>query len=157
MVLECSCGRSFRVADGAPAVRRDCPECGSILRDAATGVAMEDVRVLKGKERALRDALRQRDRQLRQARVRIVSLTQELERFRGTETPTSPVPAAPPGASTPWQPVELPSDRLNLNFWSAPPFVVIERGLPTLPSDRIPLFPPEQDSGGTVPDPPAGG
>jgi hypothetical protein len=153
MVLDCSCGRSFRVADTSPAVRRDCPECGSILRESRTGLPMEDVRVLKGKERALRDALRQRDRQLRQARVRIEALTQELERLRSPMAGSSPAPAVPAVPSTPWQPVELPSDRLNLNLWISPTVPGIDPGAPTLPSDRIPLFPREKDSDGTVPDP----
>jgi hypothetical protein len=91
MVFDCSCGRMFRVPDDAPAVRRDCPTCGSILREVSTRTPAEDLRVMKEKEKALRDALRQRDRQLRQAQVQIASLKQEIDRVRAGQPAAEPV------------------------------------------------------------------
>ena len=112
--------------------------------------------VLKEKERALRDTLRQRDRALRQAQARIAALEAELAPLRSANPAPKPDPrvrelehsldAARPApiVSAPvridrvaeWKPVELPSDRLDLHLI---PLVEEKPAGGDLPSDRVAL------------------
>ena len=115
MRLECACGRTYRTAD------HDCPECGLTLvpradalskRPVPPGAAKIDPEVLVKQKVALRDELRVRDRQLRQAEVRIKALQAQLERMlhRGQEVHIAASPLKVIDARI--EPVELPDDRL---------------------------------------------
>jgi len=167
MLLDCACGQVFRLPGGAARIRRLCPSCGAILRESASGLPTEDLAVLKEKERALRDALRQRDRALRQAQVQVVALKKELDLLRaGSSAPAAEatnsraaaieqqLAAAQPrpaplsvvssltrlDAVSAMRPVELPSDRLDLHLIPMVDEKPVE-GAEALPSDRVPLQP----------------
>ena len=115
MRLECACGRTYRAPD------HDCPECGQTLaprtdaspkRPVPPGAAKIDPEVLVRQKLALRDELRVRDRQLRQAEVRIKALQAQLERLlnRGQEVHLAASPLKVIDARI--EPIELPDDRL---------------------------------------------
>jgi hypothetical protein len=135
MRLECGCGKRYRVPD------RDCPSCGVALRAAAEGPARPlpaggvDVQVLVRQKHALRDELRVRDRQLRQALLRIRALEADLSRARGGRPST-----AVRIVESPWRPLELPSERIDLSILPAADEAPVLEGALELPSDRVPLF-----------------
>jgi hypothetical protein len=142
MRLECGCGKRYRVPD------RDCPACGVALRAAAEGPARPlpaggvDVQVLVQQKHALRDELRVRDRQLRQALLRIRALEADLSRARGERPSTAVRIAEAPVriVESPWRPLELPSERLDLSILPAGDEAPVLEGALELPSDRVPLF-----------------
>ncbi len=136
MRLACGCGRTFRAQD------HDCPGCGATLQalpdDAplrpvppgAAGVAPE---VLVRQKLALRDELRLRDRQLRQAEARLRELQAELDRLHAAGSPVRRIDA-------PLTAQALPSSRLDLSQLPlADEAPVLSNAIP-LPDDRLPLF-----------------
>jgi hypothetical protein len=115
MRLDCACGRTYRAPD------HDCPACGHTLvprpddlsrRAVPPAAAKVDPVVLVKQKLALRDELRVRDRQLRQAELRIKALQAQLDRLhdRGQEVRIAASPLKVIDARI--EPVELPDDRL---------------------------------------------
>lgn len=115
MRLDCACGRTYKAAD------HDCPECGQTLAPRASDTkrrafppeaAKIDPAVLVQQKLALRDELRARDRQLRQAEARVRALQAQLERMltRGQEVHLASSPLKVIDAKI--ESVELPDDRL---------------------------------------------
>ena len=135
MRLDCACGKTYRAPD------HDCPSCGQTLvprshetskRAFPPEAAKVDPAVLVRQKLALRDELRVRDRQLRQAEARIRVLQAQLERFmsRDPKPLLSEAPLKVIDAKI--QPMELPAERPDLSL------VPLVEETPTL-RDAIPL------------------
>ena len=143
MRLDCSCGRTYRTAD------HDCPECGQTLAPRADdaprkafppGADKIDPAVLVRQKMALRDELRVRDRQLRQAEARIVALQAQLERMltRGQAIHIADSPLRV--IETRIAPAELSLERPDLSLLplaEEPP--ALKNAIP-LPDDRLPAL-----------------
>ena len=136
MRLACGCGRTFRAQD------HDCPGCGATLRPLPDDAPLRPVppgsatiapEILVRQKLALRDELRVRDRQLRQAEARLRELQGELDRLRTEGIPVRRIDA-------PLTPQGLPSPRLDLSQLPlADEAPVLSNAIP-LPDDRLPLF-----------------
>ena len=143
MRLDCSCGRTYRAAD------HDCVECGRTLTPRADdapkkafppGADKIDPAVLVRQKMALRDELRVRDRQLRQAEARIHALQAQLERMltRGQDVRIAASPLRV--IETRIQPSELPSERPDLSLLPlAEETPALKNAIP-LPDDRLPAL-----------------
>jgi hypothetical protein len=142
MRLDCACGRTYRAPD------HDCPGCGATLRptphDAPRrpvppGAAAIPPEILVQQKLALRDELRVRDRQLRQAEVRLRELQAELDRLR-RPGPSKPAPPPVRTVAAPAPAAGLPTDRPDLSLLPLTDEVpAIPNAIP-LPDDRLPLF-----------------
>ena len=143
MRLDCSCGRTYRAAD------HDCPDCGQTLvprpddapkKAFPPGADKIDPAVLVRQKMALRDELRVRDRQLRQAEARILALQAQLERML-TRGQTIHIADAPLRViETRIQPAELSLERPDLSLLplaEEPP--ALKNAIP-LPDDRLPAL-----------------
>jgi hypothetical protein len=138
MRLECACGRTYRAPD------HDCPACGSTLKPLAQdvprrpvppGAARIDPEILVLQKLALRDELRVRDRQLRQAELRLRELQAEIDRLRKAG------PAPVRVIETVLAPLTLPSDRPDLSLLPlAEELPALHNAIP-LPDDRLPIEP----------------
>ncbi|HEX7896501.1 MAG TPA: hypothetical protein VF950_01985 [Planctomycetota bacterium] len=143
MRLDCSCGRTYRTAD------HDCPECGQTLTPRADdapkkaippGADKVDPAVLVRQKMALRDELRVRDRQLRQAEARIAALQAQLERMlaRGQEIRIAASPLRV--IETRIAPSELSLERPDLSMLPlAEETPALKNAIP-LPDDRLPAL-----------------
>jgi hypothetical protein len=141
--LDCSCGRTYRAAD------HDCPECGQTLAPRADDVPRKafppgadrvDPAVLVRQKMALRDELRVRDRQLRQAENRIVALQAQLERMlhRGQDVHISRSPLRV--IETSIAASELPAERPDLSLLPLAEETPALKNAIQLPDDRLPAL-----------------
>ncbi len=140
MRLSCGCGRTFRARD------HDCPGCGATLqpqlddrpaRPVPLGSAKIDPEVLVRQKLALRDELRLRDRQLRQAEARLRELRVVIERLRQAAAGSAPSRIV----DAPLSIRGLPSDRPDLDLLplSDERSYILQNAI-TLPDDRLPIF-----------------
>ena len=139
MRLDCSCGRTYRAAD------HDCLECGQTLTPRADDAPKKaippgsdkiDPAVLVRQKLALRDELRVRDRQLRQAEARIAALQAQLERMLARGQDVRPVRVI----ETRIAPAELPRERPDLSLLPlAEETPALKNAIP-LPDDRLPAL-----------------
>ena len=125
MILVCDCGKRYRSADGGMPALRQCPACGGSLRVLQHQVPVHvDIQVILEQKKALRDEMRVRDRALRIAQTEInrlkaenEKLAAELNRVKPGSAPVT-IAAAPVivDRSAAWRPMEMPSERLDLNL-----------------------------------------
>ena len=143
MRLDCSCGRTYRTAD------HDCPECGQTLAPRADdapkkafpqGADKVDPAVLVRQKMALRDELRVRDRQLRQAENRILALQAQLERMltRGQDVHISRAPLRVIESSIQGAPLDV--ERPDLSLLPLAEETPALKNAIQLPDDRLPAL-----------------